>query len=266
MMDRRRFLLTSLAGALAASVSARAQQARTIHKIGVLSAQSGASSGASRFLTKQLGQLGYVEGQNLRIEWRFADGNTGRLPELAADLVRLKVDVILAGFMAEVLAVKEATSSIPVVCWSRDSIASATTRTSPSTATTPSARRSSVVFTVLEGHITNEELLDHPHRLWAVSNLRPMMNHVIDTRGVTDVSDTALSLPPPHHPQQLGSGIAMRDRRGRRDLLLRLPPNDRDPTPSGRRRHQVLLDGRGRAPLARAGVAPLSRRLLTDPG
>jgi putative ABC transport system substrate-binding protein len=59
--------------------------------------------------------LGYVEGQNLRIEWRFADGNTGRLPELAADLVRLKVDVILAGFMAEVLAVKEATSSIPVV-------------------------------------------------------------------------------------------------------------------------------------------------------
>ena len=70
---------------------------------------------------------------------------------------------------------------------------SATTCTSPSTATTPSARRSSVVFTVLEGHITNEELLDHPQRLSADSNVRPEMNHVIDTRGVTDVSDTALA-------------------------------------------------------------------------
>ena len=54
--------------------------------------------------------------------------------------------------------------------------------------------RAGVVFTVLEGHITNEEILDHQHRLSADPNFRPTMNHVIDARGVTDVSVTALGL------------------------------------------------------------------------
>jgi hypothetical protein len=54
--------------------------------------------------------------------------------------------------------------------------------------------RSGVVFTVCEGRVTNEELLDHQHRLSADPNFRPTMNHVIDTRAVTDVSVTALGL------------------------------------------------------------------------
>jgi hypothetical protein len=54
--------------------------------------------------------------------------------------------------------------------------------------------RAGVVFTVLEGHITNEELLEHQQRLSADPNFRPAMNHVIDARSVTDVSVTALGL------------------------------------------------------------------------
>jgi hypothetical protein len=83
-----RFLMTSLAPPLAAG----GQQAAKTYKISVLSADS-RESVAPRFLPKQLGELGYVEGQNLQIEWRFADGNIARLPDLAADLLRFKVAV-----------------------------------------------------------------------------------------------------------------------------------------------------------------------------
>ena len=114
-MDRRRFLLTSLASAVAAPLAVAAQQAGKVYRIGVLSADSRESTAVPRFLPKQLSELGYVEGRNLQIEWRFADGNIARLPDLAADLVRLKVAVILPAFMAEILAVKQATNSIPVV-------------------------------------------------------------------------------------------------------------------------------------------------------
>jgi putative ABC transport system substrate-binding protein len=100
-------VLTSLAGVLAWPLIAEAQPAAPTYTIGVLSADSRETAAAPRFLARELGQLGYVEGQNLRIEWRFADGNAGRLPELAADLVRLKVAVILPAFMAEILAVKQ---------------------------------------------------------------------------------------------------------------------------------------------------------------
>src|SRR5262245_27841994 len=54
--------------------------------------------------------------------------------------------------------------------------------------------RAGVVFSVLEGHITNEELLDHQQRLSADPDFRPTMNHIIDTRGITDLSVTALGL------------------------------------------------------------------------
>jgi putative ABC transport system substrate-binding protein len=59
--------------------------------------------------------LGYVEGGNLQIEWRFADGDTGLLPELARQLVQLKVDVIVAGATPVIKAAKNATSTIPIV-------------------------------------------------------------------------------------------------------------------------------------------------------
>jgi putative ABC transport system substrate-binding protein len=112
---RCRFLLTSLVGAFAVPLDAVAQPPPRVHRIGVLNADSRETAAAPRFLVEQLARLGYVEGRNLTIEWRFAEGDTARLPGLAADLVRLNVAVILTAFMAEVLAAKQATSSIPVV-------------------------------------------------------------------------------------------------------------------------------------------------------
>jgi putative tryptophan/tyrosine transport system substrate-binding protein len=66
-------------------------------------------------LRNALREMGYVEGQNLMIEWRFADGDADRLPELAADLVRSNVDIIVAGFMSEIHAARQATTVIPIV-------------------------------------------------------------------------------------------------------------------------------------------------------
>jgi putative ABC transport system substrate-binding protein len=62
-----------------------------------------------------LRELGYVEGTNLVIEWRFADGEAERLPDLAAELVRLKVDVIVSGSSAAIGALQRATTTIPIV-------------------------------------------------------------------------------------------------------------------------------------------------------
>src|SRR4029453_19566388 len=60
-------------------------------------------------------ELGYVEGKNLVIEWRFADGEAERLPDFAAELVRLKVDVIVSGSSAAIGALQESTPTIPIV-------------------------------------------------------------------------------------------------------------------------------------------------------
>src|SRR5262245_36113862 len=98
MMDRRRFLLTSLAGAVATPLAAGAQQAVKVYRIGVLSTVT--RNSIKHWLDElehALGDLGWVQGRNLAIEYRFAEGREERLPDLAADLVRLKVDVILAG-------------------------------------------------------------------------------------------------------------------------------------------------------------------------
>ena len=114
-MDRRTLLSTLTGGLLAVPLAAQAQQATRVYRIGVLNADSRDTAAAPRFLVEQLAQLGYVEGRNLTIEWRFADGDTERLPGLAADLARLNVAVILTAFMAEVFAAKQATRSIPVV-------------------------------------------------------------------------------------------------------------------------------------------------------
>jgi putative ABC transport system substrate-binding protein len=95
---------------------AEAQQAKKIPRIGYLSFQS---SSSGRDLDEPFRQglraLGYVEGKNIIIEYRWADGNFDRLPELAAELVRLKVDVIVARGTRSVRAAKQATSTIPIV-------------------------------------------------------------------------------------------------------------------------------------------------------
>ena len=124
-MDRRRFLLTSLAGAFSAPRAVEGQQAGTVGRIGCL---LGATREQTSLLVKAfedgLRDLGYVPGQNVVIEYRFADGKLERLPQLAQDLVRLKVDVIVTGSNVHVIAAKQATTTIPIVMvYVRDPVA-----------------------------------------------------------------------------------------------------------------------------------------------
>ncbi|MGE5817024.1 MAG: ABC transporter substrate-binding protein, partial [Deltaproteobacteria bacterium] len=96
--------------------SVQAQQPKKIYRLGYLLTGSSSTSAATReaFLDG-MSQLGYVENQNLLIEYRYANGQNERLPELAADIVRVKVDVILAGGTQATLAAKNATATIPIV-------------------------------------------------------------------------------------------------------------------------------------------------------
>ena len=109
-------LLLALLAFGAAPLAAEAQHAGKVYRIGYLSAPSRESveRGVEAFL-RALRELGWVEGQNLVIEYRWAEGKVERLPDLAADLVRRKVDVIVAPAGSAALAAKNATSSIPIV-------------------------------------------------------------------------------------------------------------------------------------------------------
>ena len=108
------FLLTILA--LACVHLADAQQPKKVPRIGFLTSLSPSSISARREAFRQgLRDLGYVEGKNIVIEWRYAEGKLDRLPALAAEVVRLKVDVIVTGGATVTRAVKEATNTIPIV-------------------------------------------------------------------------------------------------------------------------------------------------------
>ena len=101
---------------LAFSFPAEAQQPGKIFRIGFLdpSTPSGMAVLVEAF-REELSKLGWIEGKNISIEYRFAEQKTERLPELAADLVRLKVDVILTRATTATLAAKRATTTIPIV-------------------------------------------------------------------------------------------------------------------------------------------------------
>src|SRR5215831_5624960 len=116
-MDRRVFL-GSVATGLALAWPAAAQPQRNVARIGFLyfgSRQSALDSGRYPMFVQGMRELGYVEGTNLVIEARFADGKPENLPALAADLVRLKVDVIVATSTPTYRALQHATTTIPVV-------------------------------------------------------------------------------------------------------------------------------------------------------
>jgi putative ABC transport system substrate-binding protein len=115
-MTRRRIGLLIALGLLAAPLAAEAQQARKVYRIGVLERTSMALSAANLGAFRQgLREFRYVEGQNLVIEYRYAEGRDDRLADLATELVRLKVDLILARGTPAALAAKNATGTIPVV-------------------------------------------------------------------------------------------------------------------------------------------------------
>src|SRR5258707_3858553 len=120
-MQRRSFI-TLLGGAAAAlPLAARAQQpGGRVYRVGYL---AGGSQQTQLYLIKAfdegLRSLGYRVGQNIVIEYRFADGDVQRLPALAAELVRLGVDVIVSGNTPSTAAAIEATTTIPTVLTSR---------------------------------------------------------------------------------------------------------------------------------------------------
>jgi len=113
---RRKLLISLGASALAAPLAAFAQQKGRFWRIGFLgTASASGMAGRVEALRAGLRDLGYVEGKNLVIEFRRAEGYYERLPELAAELVRLKVDIIVAQATPGILAAKSATTTIPIV-------------------------------------------------------------------------------------------------------------------------------------------------------
>ena len=118
MITRRQVVIALGAGALAAPFGAVAQQSGKVWRVGFLSWNARpASLDASTYaeFLRGLRELGYVEGKNLSIEERFADNKFDRLNEMAAELVRLKMDVIVAGGADAPLALQKITSTIPIV-------------------------------------------------------------------------------------------------------------------------------------------------------
>src|SRR5215468_9999430 len=119
---RRPFKKTALASilfagaVLAVAIIAEAQQLKKVPRIGYLSATS-PSVNPTRIEAFRHGlrELGYVEGKNIVIEWRYGEEKLDRLPALAAELVRLKVDVIVTRGPASTRAAKQATVTIPIV-------------------------------------------------------------------------------------------------------------------------------------------------------
>jgi putative ABC transport system substrate-binding protein len=109
-MDRRTFLICGFA-ALAAQLAAAAM-AGEVRRIGILADTPGPHWEVFR---KTLAQLGHAEGKALALEWRWSEGQPKRFPDLAAELVRLKVDVIVSEGTPATRAAKDATSSIPIV-------------------------------------------------------------------------------------------------------------------------------------------------------
>jgi len=116
-MNRKIFCLALCALLFVLCVSAQAQQPKKVPRIGYLSNTDPATDSARvEGIRLALRELGYIEGQNIAIEYRYAEGKVDRYPELAAELVRLKVDIIVvAGGVPTVRAAKNATKTIPIV-------------------------------------------------------------------------------------------------------------------------------------------------------
>ena len=114
---RRAFLLAAATWpALAWAGAVRAQAPAKVRRIGLLSPYSPSDTALwHQAFRLGLRDLGWVEGKNISIEYRYAEGRSDRLPELAADLVRLKVDVIVASVTSDALAAQKATRAIPIV-------------------------------------------------------------------------------------------------------------------------------------------------------
>ena len=116
MIDRRTFLAGTGAVVLAVPLPAEAQQAGKVYRIGYMSVVSRQSAEPLMVIfLRALRDLGWIEGQNLLVEWRWADGKVERLSGFAAELAKLNVDLIVAPQSDSALAARRATSTIPIV-------------------------------------------------------------------------------------------------------------------------------------------------------
>jgi putative ABC transport system substrate-binding protein len=114
--NKKAFGLASAALLLALSFPAQAQQTGKVPRIGYLDPSTASGSAVLvQAFRQELSKLGWIEGKNFTIEYRFAEQKNERLPELAADLVRLKVDLIVVTSGSGALAAKKATTTIPIV-------------------------------------------------------------------------------------------------------------------------------------------------------
>src|SRR5262245_10345254 len=115
-MKRREFI-TLVAGAATATapVAAIAQEGRKLYKVGFLSDSPAAYADAIEAFRRGLRELGWIDGQNIAVEYRWAEGRPERMRELAEELVRLKVDIIVAPSSIYAEAAKRATSTIPII-------------------------------------------------------------------------------------------------------------------------------------------------------
>jgi len=115
-MRRRQFLGVLLGGAAAVPLTARAQSTGKPPTIGFLDATSSSTQGQlESVFTQRLRELGWLDGRNVRFEVRYAEGRAERYAEIAAEFVQLKVDVIVTYAVPAIMAVKKATTTIPIV-------------------------------------------------------------------------------------------------------------------------------------------------------
>jgi putative ABC transport system substrate-binding protein len=115
-LGRRKFLATLGGAAAAWPLAARAQQAAKLPIIGFLGAATPSTTTPwIAAFVQRLREFGWVEGRNIVIEYRWAEGRTKRYAEIAAEFVRIKVDVIVTHSTAPVVAAKQATAVIPIV-------------------------------------------------------------------------------------------------------------------------------------------------------
>src|SRR5215471_5517116 len=115
-MSRKMIICLVAATLLSTASFAEAQQAKKVARIGFLDNSTASGSAVLvKAFRQELRKLGWIEGKNITIEYRFAEQTPERLPELAVDLVRLKVDLIVASATAPALAARNATTTIPIV-------------------------------------------------------------------------------------------------------------------------------------------------------
>ncbi len=114
-MERRTFMAMLTGGIVVAPFAAEAEQAAKVARIGYLTGSLAANPHVPEAFRQGLRDLGYIEGRNLVIEYRSPEGKPERLPALAAELVALKVDVIVAGGTPQALAAKQAARTLPIV-------------------------------------------------------------------------------------------------------------------------------------------------------